>query len=342
MAIAIQCPKCRKQLSLNEKWAGKRVACMHCKSPVLVPVPLSIDDDEGEELEPRKGKKKQNNAALIGGSIVGVVTLILLIIVYVIFTPKARQNVEKAEQEKLEKGRSKPRTIELNEAKEILTKIANGYAMFSDKHSRGPKDLGEMQLAGDARVVELVEEKKWIVVPFGGMDLNKVPDGVSNTVLAYETEATKSKRAVIMGDRKFLEMDEETFNRTPRVLGTQAGGDPQSKPAFVPKIGISRFKERLKVQQWLRALGLDYAAYAFDKGKSPSKLQDLLATYPPEFVQAIANNEIVVHWNLRRDDVDSKVIAYEAFADGNGKRWVAVNNSVQEIEEDAFIKLMSK
>jgi hypothetical protein len=187
-------------------------------------------------MKKKKMKKKSNNAlilALVGGGLLLVGGVVLV----VVLNAKGPANQQaKAKDPPKEKEQPPPKfEPKPKKGKDLISTIARrmemtdvrncfgqlGKAIYADSTINGKgtanyKDLG-LNFANNP-LKEWID-KDWVKVVWSA-NLSNLPNGASNTALAWETDPdSQGFRIVLMCDTSVQTMNEEDFQKTPKAVG---------------------------------------------------------------------------------------------------------------------------
>ena len=98
-----------------------------------------------------------------------------------------------------------------------LKQIGLAYHNFFDTNRKGPakaEDLGPF-LENDARLLGLLKTET--IVFYWNVGLLQMPQGTSNTVLAYDWEAPTKGGMALMGDGSVKRMTPQEFQAAPKA-----------------------------------------------------------------------------------------------------------------------------
>jgi hypothetical protein len=260
MAIALSCPSCVQALKVKDELAGRKIKCPKCggvipvpgkkdgsetritaKKPRNPPVEEDEEPEEGERPKKKKKKKAKSNRGLVIGSAIGGVVLILVVVLF-LFLPRGEEKkvaqvnrapAKPAVQKEDPKPDPEPtpkapastgvgRVRDRVEISNILKNLGIAYEQFEVEQNRGPKNPSELLtwLKANTGPMNDYLANKWITVIWSVKPSSGFPNGSSNTILAYETDADRQGlRLVLRGDKSVDLMDEVTFQKTPKAIG---------------------------------------------------------------------------------------------------------------------------
>ncbi len=108
--------------------------------------------------------------------------------------------------------------MEATEVRHYFKKLGDTYRA-DEVNGRGPANY--KALGPNFSNIPLKEwvEKDWVKVVWSA-NLNSLPNGASNTALAWETDPdSQGLRIVLMCDTSVQTMDDNTFKKTPKAVG---------------------------------------------------------------------------------------------------------------------------
>src|SRR5438128_2293503 len=214
MAIAFACPECEHDLKVKEQLAGRRIRCPECGEVVAVPEgDTAITEGpsrRGDQVDrPRKKKKKKKSSkGLLVGLGVAAVLLAVGAVVLIVVVNQGDGDVNKqakGDQKKIEPAfaadRFQPppqpppkqpatgirRAAERTEVKNALRQLGLAFHTYCDTSRKGPQKWEDLApyYERNAQITEMLTTK--YLTFLYGIHLSQMPQGTSNTVLAYET-----------------------------------------------------------------------------------------------------------------------------------------------------------
>jgi hypothetical protein len=243
MAIPLTCPSCDHEFKVKDELAGKRIKCPKCKEAMKVQ--SAEDEREPEEEErPKKKKKKKgkkDNRVLIGSVIGGGVIIVVAILVFVL---TRGSNADQNQNKIVQKKGGKPAPVPVAKAEEpdeepkpakkgpassagrirdrieienTMKQIGIAYNQFEALNNRGPSDIKELGL-NVAKMNEMLTDKT--ITFIWNINSRSFPDGKSNTIIAYETDAdSNGNRIVLNADGSVHAVGEGDFQKAPKAKG---------------------------------------------------------------------------------------------------------------------------
>jgi predicted Zn finger-like uncharacterized protein len=241
MAIPLTCPSCGHEFKVKDELAGKRIRCPKCKEVMKVQIAEEETEPEEEEVErPKKKKKKgkKDNRLLIGSAIGGGVLIVAAVLVF-IFTRGSQADQNKVVQKKANIPAAKPvvkaeepdeepkpkkgpassagRVRDRIELENAMRQIGIAYTQFETERGKGPNGIEDLGIQANA-ITNLLKDKT--ITFIWGANSKNFPEGKSNTIIAYETDADSiGNRVILKGDGSVTTVDEATFQKTPKALG---------------------------------------------------------------------------------------------------------------------------
>lgn len=191
----------------------------------------------------KKKKKKKSNKTLVIALIAGGAALVIGIVVLILVLanrggeesegPVAMGDPKPGPPEKkvvpgplvVEGGKTRlgkyVRPLERTETEHVLRTLGMAYHNFYDVHKRGPKDQKELEpfYERNSRITQSLDKDEGWLEFIWEARLNRMPEGPSRTVLAYEKQPEGSDRYVLFGDASFRLMPEDEFAKAPRAQG---------------------------------------------------------------------------------------------------------------------------
>ena len=188
----------------------------------------------------KKKKKKKNNKALIfalaGGGLLLLGGVVLLVVLNT-RSPAANQQAKGKDNDKeLPKDQPKPkfepkprkgkdlistvaRRMEMTDVRNYFRQLGLEFQNQATVNGKGPRDYKALGVGFANLPLKEWIEKDWVKVVWSA-NLNILPNGASNTALAWETDPdSQGFRIVLMCDTSVQTMDENTFNNTPKAVG---------------------------------------------------------------------------------------------------------------------------
>lgn len=99
----------------------------------------------------------------------------------------------------------------------IFKQIGLAYHNCVDTTRHGPRNLQELgqYLENNQKILKAIQDGE-IVVLYGANPLF-MPEGTSNTILAYEKNADRGLRYVLLADTSIKTMNQEDFDKAPKA-----------------------------------------------------------------------------------------------------------------------------
>ena len=258
MTIAISCPSCDRPLKVKDDLAGKRVKCPGCGEPVLVEVideaepeaaiqekprrKVVADDEPDDRPRKKKKKKKKSNMLLWIGLAGGAAFLLLLVAAgllwfFVFNRPTEQKSTEQAKgpprtKKKQEQGpkvdfvpQDNPRpkggiirAMDVQEVKNNMKQIGLAYHNYVSSNNKAPLKVQDlMQFLERSQPIEKMLTDGSIVFIYG-VRIQDMPQGTSNTLIAYEKDADqKGFRVVLFGDGSVDMLPDDEFQTKPKA-----------------------------------------------------------------------------------------------------------------------------
>ncbi|HMF17853.1 MAG TPA: hypothetical protein VKE98_11640 [Gemmataceae bacterium] len=192
-------------------------------------------------MKKKKKKKKNNNnitiiLAMAGGGLL-LVGGVVLVVVLNAQSPTANQQAKGKDKDKeLPKDQPKPkfepkpkkgkdlistvaRRMEMTDVRNYFKQLGLEFQNHATINGKGPRDYKALGSGFANLPLKEWIEKDWVKVVWSA-NLNVLPNGASNTALAWEADAdSQGLRIVLMCDTSVQTMDEITFNNTPKAVG---------------------------------------------------------------------------------------------------------------------------
>ena len=177
----------------------------------------------------KKKKKKKNNItlilALVGGGLLLVGGVVLLVVLNA-KSPAANQQANQPKpkfEPKPKKGKdlisTVARRMEMTDVRNNFKQLGLEFQNQATINGKGARDYKALGVGFANLPLKEWIEKDWVKVVWSA-NLNILPNGASNTALAWETDPdSQGFRIVLMCDTSVQTMDENTFNSTPKAVG---------------------------------------------------------------------------------------------------------------------------
>jgi hypothetical protein len=198
-------------------------------------------DDAPDERRPRKKKKHESKLALwIGLGAGAAVLLVLIVVVIVVAAAGALGNLQAKGKPAADAPAQQPnpplppppnmdpppkqgtgglaRTLEVTERRFLLQQLGVAYQNHELTENRAPASRKELSAyyENNGKINDALD--KGDIVFIYGVRPQQMPQGASNTILAYEAIPDRNgNRIVLNGDGSVHTMDEATFSNAPKA-----------------------------------------------------------------------------------------------------------------------------
>jgi hypothetical protein len=174
----------------------------------------------------KKKKKKKNNITLILALVGGGLLLVGGVVLLVVLNPAANQQANQPKpkfEPKPKKGKdlisTVARRMEMTDVRNNFKQLGLEFQNQATINGKGARDYKALGVGFANLPLKEWIEKDWVKVVWSA-NLNILPNGASNTALAWETDPdSQGFRIVLMCDTSVQTMDENTFNNTPKAVG---------------------------------------------------------------------------------------------------------------------------
>lgn len=255
MAIALTCSECEHDMKVKDELAGRRIKCPECGQVLAVPegakrvsavaaAPATsanardADEQDDRPRKKKKKKKKSNKGLFIGLGVGGVLLAVGAVVLIIVLNQgggdakgQAKGDPKQPEQPPIADGFQPPpppgpkapatgvrRAAERAEVKNALRQLGLAFHQYCDTSRKGPQKWEDLApyYEKNQQITEMLTTK-YLTFLYGA-HISQMPQGTSNTVLAYETQLDQQGiRIVLMADGSVTFMNDVEFKAAPKA-----------------------------------------------------------------------------------------------------------------------------